>query len=153
MKEKGDLSACLSKTLHHSTPSTLMTMLHVQKLGVAINWGYRTRLIKANIANAQAQLTSVAARCKHYRESKKANSFLQTANDLLNQSIPLPEHIKIIYSRADVAIANELVNQLYEMADPSDCPMVHAALSATIEFGHDWPTDHDQNESALAAGQ
>lgn len=143
MKEKGDLRACLLKTIHHSDISNIAAMIQLESS--AEEWQYRADLIRANIEAAQKQAKALMATVQ---ESKREDlqellkgilgRFETSLNYFSDMWEPIPRMVIILYVRTEVSIASLQLQLFTTWVKPENDEAIYTTLTApVVEFGHD----------------
>ncbi len=143
MKEKGDLRACLLKTIHHTDLANLAAMIELTSS--VDDWQYRADLIRTNIEAAQKQAEVLMATVKA-TEREDIQELLQGILKRFQISLTyfsdtweyIPRMVIILYVRTEVSIASLQLNLFTSWIKPEENQEIYAALTAqVVEFGHD----------------
>lgn len=143
MKEKGDLRACLLKTIHHTDLANLAAMIELTSS--VDDWQYRADLIRTNIEAAQKQAEVLMATVKA-TEREDIQELLQGILKRFQISLTyfsdtweyIPRMVIILYVRTEVSIASLQLNLFTSWIKPEENREIYAALTAqVVEFGHD----------------
>ncbi|HSX24581.1 MAG TPA: hypothetical protein VLG69_01300 [Candidatus Andersenbacteria bacterium] len=143
MKQKGDLKACLLKTIHHTDMSNIAAMIELGSSSE--DWQYRADLIRTNIEAAQKQaevlMTTVqATSAEHLQELlegilQRLRASLSYFNEIWKD---ISRIVIILYVRTEVSVASLQLDLFTSWVDPEKDQDIHAVLTAeVVEFGHD----------------
>ena len=143
MKEKGNLRACLLKTIHHTEMSNVAAMI---ELGSGIDdWQYRANLVQTNIEAAQKQAEVLMATVKA-AERTDIQELLEGILQKFQVSLTyfsntwerIPRMVIILYVRTEISIASLQLALLTTWVNPEKDPDIYATLNdQVVEFGHD----------------